>query len=150
MVLCEGTSDNASNKIKMFWSNYCMRLNAQCLVSMGSKRLFTGRDFCKGLTTFSKHWLWMDGWPCSMYKLIKTCLKCTSHIFQNWLFVFSKRKQVHKTSPISYLLRYVISTCSGFFHLMSPFHPLLVIIKSALIWGTCLDEEQQQCLGTSH
>lgn len=74
-----------------------------------------------------------------------------SHISKLTSFFFSRRKQVHKISPVSYLLRYVISSCSGFFHLMSPFHPLLVIIKSALIWGTCLDEQQQQqCLGTSH
>lgn len=127
-----------------------MRLNAQCPGSTGSKHLFRGRDFCKGLITFSKAlgYGWMDGWSCSMDKLIKTCLKCTFHIIQNDFF-FLRKKQVHKVSPVPYLLRHVVSSCSGFFHLMSPYHPLLVIIKSALIWGTCLDE-QQQCLGTSH
>lgn len=150
MVLCEGRSDNASNKIKMFWSNYCMRLNVQCPGSTGSKRLFTGRDFCKGLTTFSKA-LAMDRLADSALWISSSKLAWTVPFtaFKTDFF-FPRRKQVHKISPVSYLLRYVVSSCSGFFHLMSPFHPFLVIIKSALIWGTCLDEQQQQCLGTSH
>lgn len=152
MVLCEGRSDNASNKIKMFWSNYCMWLNEQYPGSTGSKHLFTGRDFCKDLTTFSKA-LAMDGLagPALCISSSKLAWNVPFTSFKTDFF-FSRRKQVHKISPISYLLRYVVSSCSGFFHLMSPFHPFLVIIKFALIWGTCLDEkqQQQQCLGTSH